>query len=411
MKIAMLTLGSRGDVEPYAVLGQALAKRGHDVTLSTTKPFEDLVKTYGINFKPIDADYQKLLQSEEGKKLLKANPLAIQRNLDKWIYPLVEHSLSEFYELASVSDRVLYHPKTLAQTFADIMPQKTIGAVLVPAFQPTSEFANPAVSGFPIPSFLNWWSYSLSDLSIKILKKPIKQFRKKYHLPPKWDSVKDPFIYRMSPTFLPKPRDYPDNHYFTGFWFDRSENTLDSKTEQFLLEGDSPIVFTLGSMPFLSEIDIRELILAIAQKLSSRVILVRGWRITDTEQLDRDRRIHIVDSVPYNALFPRVKAIVHHGGIGTTAECLRAGKPMLVCPVLHPVGDQMFWGNLAYQKGIGVKPLAIAKATIEQFLERIEILLNNEELYANSKLMGEKINCENGMDRAIEIITEIGNSN
>ncbi|NEP45138.1 MAG: glycosyltransferase family 1 protein, partial [Okeania sp. SIO2H7] len=113
MKIALLTLGSRGDVQPYAALGHALAKRGHDVTLSTTKPFENLVKSYNINFKSIDADYQKILQSDEGKRLLKANPFAIQRNLDKWIYPLVEHSLSEFYELALRSDRVLFHPKTL----------------------------------------------------------------------------------------------------------------------------------------------------------------------------------------------------------------------------------------------------------------------------------------------------------
>ena len=214
MKVALLTLGSRGDVQPYAVLGRALAQRGHDVTLSTTKPFSNLVESYGINFHPIQADYQALIQSEEGKKILKANPFAIQRNLEKWIYPLAEHALHEFYQLALTGDRVLYHPKTLAHVFADRMPHKMIGALLVPALEPTSEFANPALSGFPIPKFLNRWSYSLTNLSLKMFQKPIQNFREKYDLSLKYSSTPHPFIYGISPTFLARPADYPDDRYF-----------------------------------------------------------------------------------------------------------------------------------------------------------------------------------------------------
>ncbi|MBP0020013.1 MAG: glycosyltransferase family 1 protein [Cyanobacteria bacterium SBLK] len=404
MKIALLTLGSRGDVQPYAILGRALAQRGHDVTLSTTKPFANLVQSYGIHFHPIQADYQALIQSEEGKQLLKANPFVIQRNLEKWIYPLAEHSLDEFYQLALTSDRILYHPKTLVHVFADRMLHKMIGAILVPALQPTSEFPNPALSGFPIPNFLNRWSYALTSLSIKMFQKPIQKFREKHALSLQYDSVSHPFIYGISPTFLAKPTDYPDHHYFTGFWFDRHPQKLDSKIEKFLAEGDPPLVFTLGSMPFQSQIELPQLILAIAEQFDIRIILVKGWGIDDTTKLAHDERIYIVDSVPYDALFPHVKAIVHHGGIGTTAECLRAGKPMLICPILHPVGDQKFWGDLVYQKKIGVKPLPLAKATFKAFLESIERLLNNEELYNNSKKISEQISCEDGIGRAISIV-------
>jgi sterol 3beta-glucosyltransferase len=163
MKIAILTLGTRGDVQPYAVLGQALKQRGHQVTLSTAKNFEQLVKSYGLDFVPVEADYQAILQSEEGKKIMKGNPFAIRRNLDQWIYPLIRQSLTEFYNLAKESDRVVYHVKTMADSFADLFPEKMIRAMVVPAVQPTIEFANPAFSELPTPSFLNRFSYKLTD--------------------------------------------------------------------------------------------------------------------------------------------------------------------------------------------------------------------------------------------------------
>jgi sterol 3beta-glucosyltransferase len=132
MKIAILTLGTRGDVQPYAVLGQALKQRGHQVTLSTAKNFEQLVKSYDIDFVPVEADFQELLSSDEGKKMMKGNPFAVKRNLNTWLYPLITNSLTEFYKLAKESDIVLYHVKTLADSFADQFPNKMIRANLLP---------------------------------------------------------------------------------------------------------------------------------------------------------------------------------------------------------------------------------------------------------------------------------------
>lgn len=168
MKIAILTLGTRGDIQPYAVLGQALKERGHQVTLSTAKNFEDLVLSYGIDFVPVEADFQAVLESDEGKKMLKGNPFAIKRNLNTWIYPLIKNSLIEFYKLAMESDLILYHVKTLADSFADQFPQKMIRASVLPIVEPTKEFANPSFSGLPVPKFLNRFSYTLSNFSIKL---------------------------------------------------------------------------------------------------------------------------------------------------------------------------------------------------------------------------------------------------
>ncbi len=87
MKIAILTLGTRGDVQPYAVLGQALQRCGHVVTLCTGKNFESLVKSYGIGFVAVEADYQAMLDSDEGKKIMKGNLLTIRHSLKTWVYP------------------------------------------------------------------------------------------------------------------------------------------------------------------------------------------------------------------------------------------------------------------------------------------------------------------------------------
>lgn len=86
MKIAILTQETRGDVQPYAVLGNTLKERGHDVTLSTAKNFESLITSYGSDFVPVEADFQAVLDSDEGKKMMKGNPFAVKRNLNTCLY-------------------------------------------------------------------------------------------------------------------------------------------------------------------------------------------------------------------------------------------------------------------------------------------------------------------------------------
>jgi sterol 3beta-glucosyltransferase len=111
-----------------------------------------------------------------------------------------------------------------------------------------------------------------------------------------------------------------------------------------------------------------------------------------------------VTGAPYEKLFPKVKAIVHHGGIGTTAECLRAGKPFFICPILHPIGDQMFWGKVGHQKGIAVKPIALAKMTQHDFIKSIDNLLKDNNLYENALKFKSLMDKENGLEEAIEMI-------
>jgi sterol 3beta-glucosyltransferase len=401
MKIALLTLGTRGDIQPYAVLGQALKERGHQVTLSTAKNFENLVLSYGIDFLPVEADFQAVLDSDEGKKMMKGNPFAIRRNLHSWIYPLITNSLIEFYKLAKESDLILFHVKTLADSFADQFPEKMIRASVLPIVEPTIEFANPSFSGLPLPRFLNRISYTFSNQSIKLLSNPIGKFRTEFNLSKKFKVPQLKNIYGLSPSFLPLPKDFSSHSVFDGFWFGSSNETLSKDTLEFITSGEAPLVLTFGSMPFKSKFDLQTAIIKLIEHCNSRIIIIKGWGIDKTEKLDNNPKIKVINSAPYEKLFPLAKAIIHHGGIGTTAECLRAGKPFFICPILHPMGDQQFWGELGYKQKIAIKPIPISKMTEERFINSIMELLTNSDLYNNAIKMKLLIDKENGIAKTI----------
>lgn len=403
MKITILTLGTRGDVQPFAVLGQALTKRGHEVTLSTGKNFESLVRSYGLGFVPVEADFQAMIHSDAGKQM-KKNPLRARKEIGKVVFPMLANAFVTFYELSKRSDLVLFHVKTMAENFSDQFPGKMIMANVVPASQATREFPNPVFSAMPLPRFLNKFSYKLTEWGLAMWKKAIDDFRVKAGLPVHFIKPSLPSLYGISPQFLKKPDDYPANAHFTGFWSAPSDEALSPEILHFIQAGEAPVLITFGSMPFESRLDLPEALRSARETLGIRLLVIKGWGITSSADQNSDTDILFVDSAPYDKLIPLVRAVVHHGGIGTMAACLQAGKPFMTCPVLYPLGDQHFWGTLAFKKGVALKPLPLKKLTQDLLNDGIRELISNPEIHARALRLAEEIKKEDGIKKAIEII-------
>src|SRR5690606_24455495 len=205
---------------------------------------------------PVDADYEEILNSEEGRKILQVNLFAIQRNLNKLIFPLIESSLNEFYQLAKCSDLIIYRPKTFVDVFVDQLNVKAVRAAVIPAVEETEAFLNPMYYALKLPGFMNRLSYKLNDLRFRFFSKPLRQFYLQNGLQivkqPKPDT---PLIYGISPHFLAKPDDWPEDNYLTGFWFPKKkEQKLATEFQQFIDEGQQKLLLTIGSMPIKNEI-------------------------------------------------------------------------------------------------------------------------------------------------------------
>ena len=403
MQIALLTLGTRGDVQPYAELGRALNERGHHSILSSGNNFGSLSKEYDVEFVPVKADFQALINSEEGREMMK-NPFLARRHFKTIIQPMMIEAMQEFYRLSKSVDCVLYHVKSLADFFADQMPEKMIRANVIPAIEATSVFPNPVFSALGFPRFLNRLTYKLADLGLAMMNGAINEFRVSNSLPETFQKKPScPSIYGVSPSFLPMPQDYPKDSFFSGFWQGKSKAQLPIEISDFLSGNKKSILITFGSMPFETSFDLKESLQTISEQLNIKIVVVKGWGFVSSPSIDSDS-IKVIDSAPYDKLIPLVDAVVFHGGIGTMAECLRAGTPFFACPVIYPMGDQHFWGQRAFMLGCSPKPVPLKKLSKNILINKVSELLSMARYKENCRRMSKLLAQENGLTNAVNFV-------
>lgn len=403
MKIALCSIGSRGDIQPFLVLGEYLSQQGHDVKVASAKMYQSLAANYAVSYEYFEGNYAAIMDDEAMKKEIGSNPFTLGKALKEKVYPILENSLDKYYELLQWADVVLYHPKTMIDGIGSEMQHKLIKAYVVPAFTPTREFANPILKFLPLPKFLNTLSYQLANALMGAFDTPMKNFRKKHQLPKSKALLNTPMIYGISPSFIALPSDYPSDHHFTGFWMKANiQQGLSDELTQFMTDEISVLIITFGSMPYQSAIDINDFVNAIIQQYAIKVLVVRGWGLKETN-IATNERIMAIDAAPFDVLFPLADFVVHHGGAGTTAIALKSGIPQMICPVLHPFGDQYFWGKQLEQKGAGATPIPLKKLTVRQLLKGVQ-QLQQKELKAAAKQLQQAIATENGLAQTLTII-------
>src|SRR5208282_1251614 len=200
-------------------------------------------------------------------------------------------------------------------------------------------------------------------------------------------------LYAYSPAVLPKPPDWNEHTYVTGYWYLPTSPTWTPPTQltDFLRADPPPIYVGFGSVVHHDPKQLNGLIVEVLEKTGNRGIVYSGWDGIVGRSLPGS--CFPVDYVPYDWLFPQVKMVVHHGGAGTTGAVLRAGVPSIVVPSL---GDQLFWGDRCFELGVGPKP--IRRLTASKLIQAIVAAESSPKMLQNALNLAQRIRDENGIE-------------
>ncbi|WP_041448070.1 glycosyltransferase [Anaeromyxobacter sp. Fw109-5] len=422
MRIALLTAGSRGDVQPYLALARALARSGHACTLVTQRVFAPLAAEYGVTFHAAGGDDWPTPESvRERVRNGELAELAGKRNSFSQlslVAALFARHMTRFTADALPAcegvDAVAFAPMAAVagHSLAEKLRVPFVPALLAPAFS-TREF--PSVLFPPRASFIPGYNRLSHWAAERLLwrlnrESAIRLRRDVLGLPPYPRSAfelmhraEPPVLVGVSPNVVPRPRDWAPYLHLTGYWFldEPSGWNPPARIARFLASGSPPVCVGFGSM--VSE-DPRGDVRIVAEALDRvgrRGILLSGWAGLDDHAADLPSSILPLDSIPHSWLFPRVAAVVHHGGAGTTAAALRAGVPQVVVPFIT---DQPFWGDRVRRLGVGPAPIPRARLTAERLARAIACALERGAMTARARDLGHTIRAEDGARLAVEIL-------
>jgi len=412
MKITILTIGSLGDVQPYVALGLGLQSSGHTVKLATSHSFADFITSWGLGFASVEGDFQTLLKSELGQNWLESgqNPMHFFSQFVQLMQPFIEKLLVDSFHACQGTDAIIYSP--LAFGGYSIAEQLGVPSYLA-ALQPsrrTRAFPNLLTPvNLNLGGTYNWLTYIfVEQLFWQLFQGSFNQWRQStLNLPPfPWfgpmgqiQQQKVPFLYGYSSTVLPKPDDWPDWTHITGYWFlDHPSNWQPpADLVDFLESGTRPVYVGFGSMNSRNPEALTELVLKALTQTRQRGILSTGWGGISNSNLPD--HIFKVESVPHDWLFPKMAAVVHHGGAGTTAAGIRAGVPSITIPFF---GDQPFWGQRVARLGVGPEPILQNQLTVERLTVAIDSATSNRSMLARAVALSKCIQAEDGVLRAVE---------
>jgi sterol 3beta-glucosyltransferase len=192
--------------------------------------------------------------------------------------------------------------------------------------------------------------------------------------------------------------------HVTGYWFLGQSGDWQPPAHllRFLEAGAPPVYVGFGSMSGTSGQERARIVVEALAKAGQRGVLVSGWGGLQADELPED--ILMLDNVPHDWLFPHTAAVVHHGGAGTTAAGLRAGKPTVICPF---IADQPFWGSVVHELGVGPEPIHQRGLSVENLASAITTTVTNAEMQRCAAVVGDKIRAEDGITTAIEVIESL----
>jgi len=416
--VVLATLGSYGDVNPYLGLAVELAARGHRPVVATSAYYRDYVESEGVGFRAIRPDVDPRDTELVGRIL---DPW---RGTERLVRELLMPALRPGYEDLSAAvegaDLLVTHPITFA---GPIVAEERGLAWVSTVLSPISLFSEHDLPVFPpapwmkrlegVPGAARAFA-ALARRATRAWTRPVVRLREERGLPPGqnplFEGQHSPLLsLALFSRLLARPQqDWPGQLRVTGpVFYDRtpadageSEDRDGGALAAFLEEGPAPVVFTLGSSAVAAAGTFYEESLVAARRLGVRAVLLVGPDPGNRPAGPLPEDVRVAEFAPYAELFPRAAAVVHHGGIGTMAQALRAGVPMLVVPFAH---DQPDNAHRAERLGIArvLEPRHYRGATAAR---ELRALLGDPSVRERAAEVGRVVRTEEGLRRACDAI-------
>ena len=415
MRITILAIGSRGDVQPLVALGLGLQAAGHKVCVATHAVFERFVQDWGLGFSLVRANPKEALEGEAGQAALAGgrNPVRSLLDFARMVNPLILQAGMDCWAACQTADAILYSSLGFygAPHIGEKLSVPAIGSQLQPFHRtrafPSQAFATPGNLG----GALNSLTYLIGEAIAWIpYRSAVNQFRTEQlglRPIPRWTNYSRqwqlhmPVLYGFSPSVVSKPPEWGDHVEITGYWF------LDRPTDwrpptdllDFLADGSPPVYIGFGSMSNRDPEETTDIVLRALARTEQRALLATGWG--GLSQADMSDSVFAIESAPHDWLFPQMAAVVHHGGAGTTAAGLGAGIPTVVVPFFQ---DQPFWGQRVVDLGVGPQPIPRPKLSVERLAAAITVAVTDESMRRRAATLGQRIRAEDGVSKAVEVI-------
>ena len=415
-RIVFTTLGTLGDLHPMISIGLELRQRGHDVVFVTHQVYQSKIKALGFEFHSMRPDFTAMNDPQEMARMMDLKT-GQEYMVCKWANPSLRDMYTDLLNVAKNADFIFSGEGVIATPLvAEKLGMQWASSAMVPMGF-FSVYDLPILAAFPGLAKIYKFGPIVNKAVVKFAKlvsnswaEPIRQLCHELGLSP---INYNPFIdnKKYSPYLVvalfssvigqPQP-DWPKNTVIAGFTFyDGTQGgaELSSELKQFLDVGEPPIVFTLGSAAVMDAGNFYQESIQAVKQLNRRAVLLIGKNPVP-ENLSED--IIAVDYAPYSQVFPSAAAIVHQGGIGTTAQALRAGRPTLIMPYSHDQPD-----NAARVEKLGTSRTVPRKQySAKRVALELNNLLENPEYTSKAMEIGKIIQAEDGVGIACDAIEQ-----
>lgn len=416
MRVLIATAGSRGDVAPYTGLGARLREAGHRVTIAAQPALAGLVTGRGLDFRALPGDLRELQAASAGRCLDRAGPgVRGMVEFARLGARFVAHLGAGIAAAARDADLLLLSATTapLGYSVAEARGIPSLGVFLQPV-HPTREFPPMVLNARTLGRWGNRAAGALgAALGRRVYADASRRLRADLGLPPAGLRALDraaaatdwPVLHGFSPTVVPRPADWRPGLDVAGYWWPQPPRgwRAPADLDAFLAAGPPPVYVGFGSMVSDGH-RLTELIGPALRRAKLRGVLHRGWAGLTTATHDGgydDGDLFLVDEVPHEWLFPRMAAVVHHAGSGTTAAGLRAGVPAIPVPML---ADQPFWAARLAALGVTPGPIPPRRLSVDRLAATLRRAVDDARYACQARRVADRLAAEDGAAAVLRAI-------